>query len=917
MVGMNMATRLSAPVVNTSGRLTRNRMFSASSRACTSSKIGHNISSLDPKASVDSKPASSIEKFGSLQDPTIPETPESKSRYQQNRPTPPRRPGVKPPPTLALPSSMFPPPPRVPVPTSLQRGSGSEASDSQEKTFNLYMNSLNKHYDDEPTLNDLDALRPPPSTILAALNGVIGSGRALLDPNHPLHLTIERLGAQEASVGGGPKSKRTVVAGSKKAKRLEYQALYAATEAMITRGFTVAQLRIFEKETKMERGFKKVDLPPGKSSSKPRVIHSLMNLRWGMIHPAVVGEYMDRESKPIEQSYRVSPSELFIFLGRDGEDLIQLSKQLNMRIDVDRQPDPPVSTNDLSHLNDSATRPGFMIRATGTKSSHEKLRKHIEGQRDIMTVRVITLPTGPSLSPSLLQNISRIAGAFVENIDSKFASLGDADNSAASVSITAHSPRSAYTAERLVQRAALEAEYRSKLPLFVLENGEPSATSLETEYGLSSQADLYALYPFSNHGFRVRLVQQAESATQRSSSNTSALPFTSKAFDVQKYGKDEAFILTGQERSESEPQVDSTATGQSTKGIIFRNLHGEVIDIDKLVFGEGGEGDRVITTIFGHIVFKTGKATMLDSPLTGPVASESILKWINELDSRAPSTHVPADVTSVHRLQYRTIEGEHIINVNVQLPDHEAEPSAEQAESAESSETNTPAQTLELPTEAQPTEGNTDSNHPIPSHIKGDSIPDQDRSEDSISSDSLTKRTTGVMEEDSSKGNPDTSEATSLPVEITVGTESAFELMLPESTMDLYVQVVNTTRIAKPMIPETLDVYLERLSKFFTTDIEIPQPDPPQYLDFDGKHYVLVKNTSARSGRSTSVDLPDKFTVNVESSLDLESNLRTTFTELSHRWEASKESWESVTRAWRTLASKRYARSTELRASPT
>ncbi|CCO31258.1 hypothetical protein BN14_05296 [Rhizoctonia solani AG-1 IB] len=461
------------------------------------------------------------------------------------------------------------------------------------------MNSLKKR-DDEPTLDDLDALRPPPSTILAALNGVIGSGRALLDKNHPLHLAIEQLGAQEASVGGGPKAKRTVVAGSYKAKRLEYQALYAATEAMITRGFTVAQLRRFEKETKTQKKMKKIDPPPGKSTSKPRVIHSLMNWRWGMIHPLVVEKYMDGERKSMEESYLVSPSELFVFLGRDGEDLIQLSKQLDMRINVDRQSDISEDNNDPSKRQRSAARPGFVIRASGTKSSHEKLRKHIEAQRDMMTVRVITLPTGSSLSPSVLQSISRIAGAFVENTDPRFASLSDAEDSEASVSITAHSLRSAYTAERLVQRAAMEAAHRSKLSLFVLK-GEPSAAILAgAEYGSEPQPDQYALYPFN----------------------------------VQNCDKDEAFILTGEERLEAEAEVASTTTGQNGEDMVIRSLGGEVINLNELIFGDAADkGEGIVTVTFGHIVFKTGKAIILDPPLSSAAADESILEWANKCDS--------------------------------------------------------------------------------------------------------------------------------------------------------------------------------------------------------------------------------------------------------------------------------------------
>ncbi|KAJ1301397.1 hypothetical protein OPQ81_008658 [Rhizoctonia solani] len=886
----------------------RSTAFSTSSYALVSSKTRSTTRSSNTQVSVKPGSDSPEKPLDSFQDPPIPETPESKSLYQQNRPTPPRRPGVKPPPTLALPSSMLPPAPRVPLPMSLSRKAGSRVSSVHEKTFDIYVDSLNKR-DDEPTLDDLDALRPPASTIRAALNGVIGSGRVQLAKNHPLHLAIEQLGAQEATVGGGPKAKKTVVAGSRKAKKLEYQALYAATEGMITRGFTVAQLKRLETETKLQKRHKRIELPSGRATSKPKIIHSLMNIRWGMIHPKVLESYIDEENKSIERSYPVSPSELFIFLGRDGEDLIHLSKELNMRIDVDRQSlDLPA---DSAESDRSTTRPGFIIRASGVKSNHEKLRKHIENQRDAMTVKIVALPTGSSLSPSLLQNISRIAGAFVENLDPKFASFNDDGSSVASVSITARSPRSAYTAERLVQRAAMEAAHRSQLSLFtILKDGK----SVTDEGQDSEHQEEYALYPFGIQGFRVRNVQRADSVPQYPPGNGAAqLPLTTGSLDVQSYNKDEAFILTGEER----PKTKS----QAIPNMIVRNAHGEVIDLGKYIFGEAsGEGERIMTATFGHVVFKTGKPTMLEPPLPKPVSSDSVLEWVDKHDSTAraftpgqvPFAHLPDNVTSIHRLQYRTVEGGHIINVDVGLPSNDAEPSAES-----SSNLGVPLEGddgLELVSATQPSSESPNESSPVSSQLENSSEPTEVQDVDSTSSDSFTKHANdSVNQYPSVEGTSNPTEFTPLPVEITVGTETAFELMLPESTMDICVRISNTASIAKPMVPEVLSTYLDGLSKFFTTDVEMPQPDPPQNLNFDGQYYVLVKNTSARSGTSTLVDLPHECMITSESSLDLENNIRTAFTQITYHGGQREEDWNSFIGACQTLASKRYEKSTELR----
>ncbi|KAH7334593.1 hypothetical protein B0J17DRAFT_113020 [Rhizoctonia solani] len=823
---------------------------------------------------------------------------------------------------------MLPPAPQVPLPVPLPGRTSSKASEAHEKTFNIYMNSLNK-LNDEPTLDDLDALRPPMSTVRAALEGVIGSGRALLPEGHPLHLAIEQLGAQEATVGGGPRAKRTVVAGTKQAKNMEYKALYAATEGTITRGFTVAQLKRFERETRVQKGYKKVELPSGKTTSKPRIIHSLMNSRWGMIHPKVVEGYIDNENKPVEQSYLVSPSELFIFLGRDGEDLLHLSEKLKMRINVDRQsPASSVDSEKSPQPDRFKARPGFIIRASGTKSNHEKLKKHIENQRDTMAIRVISLPTGSALSPSLLQSISRVSGAFVENVDPKFVSLHEDENSPSSVSITARSPRSAYTAERLVQRAAMEAAHRSQLPLFaLLKDIKSPLSTIDKKQDTEYQAAQYAIYPFGTQGFRVRSVQQIDSASQNSpSSDVGQLPLTTGALDVHNYDKDEAYILTGEDHSESKSRVGANLIPEHAEEIVARNTHGEVVDLSEHIFGKSsGQGEKIVTVTFGHVVFKAGKTTVLDPPLPKQVSSDSMLEWANKHGSTArtfvpgqvPSADLPSNVTSIHRLQYRTIEGGHVINVDVELPGNNVEKSPEETSDLGISSENTgPAGGLELVSTTQPPAESTHEG-PISSQSEDNSEFTNVGNIDAAPSDTLVERAAGPPDEHpSTEENPDATEFTPLPVEITVGTETASELMLPESTMDIYVQVSNTTSMAKSLVPEVLGVYLDGLSKFFTTDIEMAQPDPPQYLNFDGKHYVLVKNTSARSGRSTFVDLPPEYTVISESSLDLENNVHTVFTQLTCHSEKPEKDWDSFIRSCQTLASRPYERSTELRVSP-
>jgi hypothetical protein len=132
---------------------------------------------------------------------------------------------------------------------------------------------------------------------------------------------------------------------------------------------------------------------------------------------------------------------------------------------------------------------------------------------------------------------------------------------------------------------------------------------------------------------------------------------------------------------------------------------------------------------------------------------------------------------SVHRLQYRTVEGGHVINVNVQLPGDEVE----QVEDVELSKDSASAHTSELSVEAQFSTGNNDPSHPVSSHLESNSVPTELQSKDSISSDSTAKRADADMGEHLPREeNPETAEVISLPVEITIGTETSLELILPE-----------------------------------------------------------------------------------------------------------------------------------------
>lgn len=912
-----MAVGLRFSTTNARRQFAGSRQFFASTSASASSRTG---TAARPSRSSELDTRDRVNPSGSQDppvDPPIPESPTSKLFSFPAKKTAGKRPGVKPPPTLALPPSMHPPPPRVSHPASTRKGTKAGAP---EKTYDIYLKSLNATYT-EPTFADLDALRPPPSTLRAALDGVIGSGRSLLPEGHALHLAVEQLGAQEASVGGGPGAKKTVIAGSKKARKLEYVALYEATERLVAGGFTLPQLRRLEKESRLEAGVARLELPAEKSSSKQKIIHRIMSSRWNMIHPAVIKEYLAEENATSEQDYPVSPSELFIFLGRDGENLLHLAKELKMNITVDREQ----TSADLKQASTSGkapSRPGFIIHASGAAGNHKRLKRHLEEQRSLMTVRMVVLPIGPLLSPALLQSISRISGAFVENVHAKFAELEENENSVASVLITARNPRSAYTAERLVQRAAMEDAHRFQIPLFSLTRSDTVGVDIldaaESPDAHGNDAK-YALYPFGTHGFRIQQVQDG-----------SELPT-----DAQGQGRvvdsDEAFILTGKERPSDDAKTVPT------------NLKGEAMDLRKFIFGDAEGlsevGKAKITATYGHIAFKAASSPALISPLPNPASRKSVLEWTDKQEAKSRTfipgqvplvaRSVPDKIISIHRLQYRTIEGGHVVDVRVELPSDNVEHATiehEARSNAQPTNTADPTDRLELTSD---------------NYLEGDgeaTMVDEDRHESSIRDEAEPNAAEAQDEADASPSSPGDSQATEsvesatpaeatdeptqeptpLPTEITVGTETALELLVPDSTMDIYLQVSNVSPLARSYVPDSLTTYLNELSIFFTTDIDAPQPDPPQRLSIDGKDYMLVKNTSSRYGLEPSItELPSGCVVATEMSLDLENNSRAAFTQLVYDGTGGTEGWDGFMRACQSLASKPYEQSSELRVNPT
>ncbi|EIW86616.1 hypothetical protein CONPUDRAFT_45660 [Coniophora puteana RWD-64-598 SS2] len=106
--------------------------------------------------------------------------------------------------------------------------------------------------------------------------------------------------------------------------------------------------------------------------------------------------YRDSTEECVE-TFPVTPSQLFLILGKDGADLLQLSIGYKVHIGLSSHP--------------------LALRVEGLRGDISELTQVIKSlKQDILEERY-HLPTKRPIRQDLLQRISRLAGAYVENVD--------------------------------------------------------------------------------------------------------------------------------------------------------------------------------------------------------------------------------------------------------------------------------------------------------------------------------------------------------------------------------------------------------------------------------------------------------------------------------------------------------------------
>lgn len=312
---------------------------------------------------------------------------------------------------------------------------------------------------------------------------------------------------------------------------------------------------------------------------------------------------MTAQSFPLEQSH------LFLIIGKDGSDLLQLSTQFNVHVSLVQNP--------------------LALKVEGVREALNGVRDHIQNIKKNVIEETFEVLTKTPIRHDLLQTISRLTGAFVENIGTN-----------GQIRIRAKDVQGLNGAKRLAIRAATELLISN-----VLLSYSPVRDGDEIIVPTLSAPISYSLYPYLS---------------------PRSLPWminTSGTFRWRRVGD-----WLGFDHSEN---LDMTGGMAGARGS-FLTSQNRVVDLKEILLGglpaeAVGKSQRLITAHPGHLLFtssEVGQRATLIPPLPGSGPYERVLKWISDSSARAsfiPSlpAHfleaLPAQQKIVHRLVYHAL----------------------------------------------------------------------------------------------------------------------------------------------------------------------------------------------------------------------------------------------------------------------
>ncbi|PCH33832.1 hypothetical protein WOLCODRAFT_62495 [Wolfiporia cocos MD-104 SS10] len=172
-----------------------------------------------------------------------------------------------------------------------------------------------------------------------------------------------------------------------------YSAEYNALADTLCRAFSKDQLRRFLQQWAKNSPFGQ------KNRRKRQYAESIIEEMWEWPKLKEVERAKQDRTEVSVRTFSVTPSELFLLLGKDGADLLDMSVAFNVHISLVSKP--------------------LGLRVEGIKAALKQISEHIGDVKKSIIEESVQLPTEAPIRPDMVQRISRLAGAFLQNSDDK------------------------------------------------------------------------------------------------------------------------------------------------------------------------------------------------------------------------------------------------------------------------------------------------------------------------------------------------------------------------------------------------------------------------------------------------------------------------------------------------------------------
>ncbi|KAI0715276.1 hypothetical protein C8Q76DRAFT_730142 [Earliella scabrosa] len=346
---------------------------------------------------------------------------------------------------------------------------------------------------------------------------------------------------------------------------------------------------------------------------KAEYAESILEQLWKWPTLSEIEKAKRERTEVITKMLPMKASDLFLILGRDGTDLLRMSQDYDVHISLRQKP--------------------MALRVEGTRAAVRQLTEHVLETKQAFTEEVFELPIHAPIPPDMVQRISRLAQAYLENVPS----------SPGQIRVFAKDAHALAAAKRLASRAIHEIEENSHTPVLT---HLPAGTAAHQSEPLVLYPHAYAFYPYIS---------------------PRPLPIimnTSGAFRLRRVGE---WLKSGYQED-----IDSTGGLASEKGHILTESEESIRLRDAMLHALPGAETSpiVVKASLGHMLLtritQDQRATLVP-PLTGDHPFGKIRKWIasNPVKmSFVPDLPLPLLNTApehqqvFHRLVYHSISSQ-------------------------------------------------------------------------------------------------------------------------------------------------------------------------------------------------------------------------------------------------------------------